>query len=67
MSNTQKSSSKRPTHHAFHVVEREGKEAIWTRVGSAWAHSDGKGFNIQLHVAPLDGRITLRVPSTDNE
>jgi hypothetical protein len=28
-----------------------------------WAHNDGKGFNIQIETVPLDGRITLRVPS----
>jgi hypothetical protein len=60
-----KPAAKLPTHHAYHVLERNGKDAIWTRVGSAWAHNDGKGFNIQLHVAPLDGRITLRLPSED--
>ena len=27
------------------------------------AHNDGKGFNIQIETVPLDGRITLRVPS----
>lgn len=66
MSETSKTTGKRPTHYAFHVLEREGKDSIWTRIGSAWAHNDGKGFNIQLHVTPLDGRISLRVPSEDN-
>lgn len=65
MSETTKSSSNRPTHYAFHVLEREGKDAVWTRIGSAWAHGDGKGFNIQFHLTPPDGRITLRVPSED--
>jgi len=31
--------------------------------GSAWAHADGNGFNIQLETVPLDGRIALRVAS----
>lgn len=66
MSDNPKPSSKRPTHNAFHVLERDGKDAIWTRIGSAWAHSDGKGFNIQFNMVPLDGRITLRVPPEDN-
>ena len=30
------------------------------RIGVAWQHKDGKGFNIQLECVPLDGRITLR-------
>lgn len=66
MSDTIKSTNKRPTHHAFHVLEREGKDAIWTRIGSAWTHADGNGFNVQLHVAPLDGRISLRIPTDKN-
>jgi len=41
----------------------EGKKGFWTRIGAAWAHADGKGFNIQLDVAPLDGSIALRVQS----
>jgi hypothetical protein len=39
----------------------EGQKSFWTRIGSAWAHADGKGFNVQLDVAPLDGRLSLRV------
>jgi hypothetical protein len=55
--------SKSPTHIAYHVRNREGGEGIWTRIGSAWAHKDGNGFNIQIETVPLDGRITLRVAS----
>jgi hypothetical protein len=59
-----KTAGKAPTHIAYHVRDRgEGKKGFWTRIGAAWAHSDGKGFNIQLDVAPLDGSITLRVAS----
>ena len=60
---TEAKASKRPTHTAYAVRERQGKDAIWTRIGAAWAHADGKGFNLQIEVVPLDGRITIRVPS----
>ena len=51
-----------PTHIAYQV--RDGKDkGFWTRIGAAWQHKDGKGFNIQLDVVPLDGRIQLRVSS----
>lgn len=53
--------SKAPSHIAYQVRDREGKKGFWTRIGSAWPHADGKGFNIQLDVVPLDGRITIRV------
>ena len=58
---TTTSASKIPTHAAYHVRDRKGGEAIWTRIGSAWQHADGKGFNVQIDVVPLDGHISLRV------
>lgn len=60
---TNASTSKLPSHSVYQVRDREGGKSFWTRVGSAWAHGDGKGFNVQLECVPLDGRITLRVAS----
>jgi len=54
---------KTPSHIAYQVKDRQGKKGIWTRIGSAWPHADGNGFNIQLDVVPLDGRVSLRVYS----
>ena len=65
--NTASTGSKTPSHIAYHVRDREGKKGFWTRIGSAWAHNDGKGFNIQIECVPLDGRITLRVASEKKE
>ncbi len=59
--NTQNAALKAPSHIAYHVRDREGKKGIWTRIGSAWAHADGKGFSLQVEMVPLDGRISLRV------
>jgi hypothetical protein len=59
--------SKTPSHIVYHIRNREGGEGFWTRIGSAWAHKDGHGFNIQLETLPIDGRITLRVPSEKTE
>ena len=58
---------KAPTHIAFHVKNRDGKNAIWTRIGSAWAHRDGEGFNILLETLPTDGKVTLRVRTEKEE
>lgn len=63
----QTATGKLPSHAAYHVRDREGQPSFWTRIGSAWAHADGKGFNIQIEFVPLDGRITLRVPSDKKE
>ncbi len=55
-----------PTHIAYHVRDTGDGKGFWTRIGSAWTHKDGKGFNIQIDVVPLDGRITLRVAGETN-
>ncbi len=54
--------SKAPSHVAFHVRDTANGKGFWTRIGSAWPHKDGRGFNVQLDVMPLDGAIKLRVP-----
>jgi hypothetical protein len=62
MTNTKQKSpaSKAPTHIAYTVRDVADERSFWTRIGSAWAHADGKGFTVQIDVVPLDGRITLR-------
>jgi hypothetical protein len=37
------------------------KRAMWNKVGSAWLHKDGKGFNVQLESLPVNGRLVIRV------
>jgi hypothetical protein len=51
---------KRPSHIAYQV--RDGAEGAshFNRIGSAFAHKDGRGFNLKLDSVPVDGRITLR-------
>lgn len=51
--------SKVPTHGIF-VVEGDGDAAFWTRIGAAWAHQDGNGFNLSLAAVPLSGRLVVR-------
>ena len=65
--NEKDAASKAPSHIAYQVRDREGKKSFWTRIGSAWQHADGKGFNVQLEAVPLDGRVTLRVASEHKE
>jgi hypothetical protein len=59
--------SKLPSHNVYQVRDREGRKPIWTRIGSAWAHKDANGFNVQLDCIPLDGRIVLRIASEKKE
>jgi len=55
-------SGKAPGYIAYQVREGTDK-GYFTRIGAAWSNKDGKGFNIQLDSVPLDGRITLRLPT----
>jgi hypothetical protein len=64
---TETTASKTPTHIAYHVRESKNGKSYWTRIGSAWAHGDGKGFNAQIEFVPLDGRIAFRVASEKKE
>jgi len=43
-------------------TDRGGAEkANWIRVGAAFPHKDGKGFNAELRALPVSGKIVLRL------
>lgn len=50
---------RKPTHRIYRVVG-DGEHAVWTELGAAWAHNDGKGFSITCDAIPLAGRIVMR-------
>ena len=52
--------SHQPTHKAFTVIKREGKEDYWLDICVAFPHKDGRGFTIKLQAFPLDGKIVCR-------
>lgn len=61
MTNTATQSNK-PTHRAY-AVSKRGEKSRWQEIGAAWAHRDGKGFNLKLDYLPLNGaELVLRVP-----
>ncbi|MCA0248977.1 MAG: hypothetical protein LCH93_20390 [Proteobacteria bacterium] len=54
----------RPSHRVFAVAEarEEGGKAFWADIGAAWAHGDGKGFDVVLNLLPMQGQnIVIRV------
>lgn len=60
-----------PTHRAYFVQQPRGEayKSEWIELGSAWPHSDGKGFDVVLKVLPVGGfagRITLRTIEPSN-
>ncbi len=59
------SDSNKPSHHAYTIrdYERDGKkDAYWTKIGVAWRHKDGNGFDVVLEAFPVNGRISIREP-----
>jgi hypothetical protein len=56
----------KPTHIAWHVTERNG-QSYWTRIGVAWQHKDGNGFNVEIALMPRDGKLALRVATDKRE
>lgn len=58
----------KPTHYLYNVIDRENdvddeKNGIWTRIGAAWPHGDGKGFSIKPDIPmiiSLKTRLVLR-------
>jgi hypothetical protein len=51
---------RQPTHHAYTVIKHQGRKDYWVKIGSVFPHKDGKGFNVTLQAAPLDGKIVCR-------
>ena len=58
-------SDNKPTHRAF-LVEDKGPDvkAQWREVAPAWAHRDGKGFDVLIPPGmSLSGRVVIREAS----
>jgi hypothetical protein len=59
-----------PTYlNVFTVEEYEsnGKtQKRWTKIGAAFPHKEGLGFNIELKAFPVDGRLVV-LPPPDND
>jgi hypothetical protein len=50
-------SSNAPTHEIFAVTRGGDKDtkSRWQKIGAAWPHKDGDGFNLKLEYLPLNG------------
>jgi hypothetical protein len=59
--------NQQPTHRVYTVVKREGQDDFWLPIGAAFAHQDGKGFNIMLQALPTDGKVVLREPKDGSD
>lgn len=52
---------KKPDLIAYSVRKTEAGE-FWTRIGVAWKHANTEGFNAEVPVFPLNGRIVFLPP-----
>lgn len=52
----------RPSHLAYSVREASDGRQFFNRVGAAFPHRDGQGFNLDLEAFPVGGRVVLRAP-----
>jgi hypothetical protein len=58
--------------HALNVFtveeyENNGKTGKkWTKIGAAFPHKEGLGFSIELRAFPIDGRLVVLPPDTDD-
>jgi hypothetical protein len=55
-----------PSHIVYAVTKGKDKRSYWRKIGAAFAHSDGEGFNILLEYLPLNGGdIVIRKPKSE--
>ena len=47
--------------------DKNRKARSWTRIGAAFPHKEGPGFNIELKAFPRDGKLVVLPPSEDAE
>ena len=38
----------KPSHRAYTVIKREGKDDYWLNLGVCFPHDDGEGYNLLL-------------------
>ncbi|POZ49679.1 hypothetical protein [Methylovulum psychrotolerans] len=63
---TEEKKHNKPSHTAYIVRDYTKKDtgeadSSWLKVGAAWLHKDGKGFDLQLEALPVDGRLVIRL------
>ena len=56
-----------PSFNVYTVEDRgENEDPFWLKIGAAFSHKDGKGFNIVLSASPPNTRLVMRVPADEN-
>ncbi|GAB4182358.1 MAG: hypothetical protein Tsb002_03530 [Wenzhouxiangellaceae bacterium] len=53
-------SGRKPDFIAYQVQQGQDGQAYFNKIGAAWQHKDGEGYELDLAAVPVDGRISLR-------
>ena len=53
-----KTESNKPSHYAY-VIEGEGENTFFTKVGAAWPTKKGTGLMVKLTATPVGGRLFI--------
>ena len=58
-----KTNNRKPDFNVY-MVSGGGKDrkGFWTKIGAAWKHEDGEGFNVSLEAFPTNGQLVIRAP-----
>lgn len=51
---------RKPDYIAYNVTDGKEGKGFFNKVGAAWQHKDGQGYDLQLDSMPVNGRVTLR-------
>jgi hypothetical protein len=50
----------------FTAARKTNDASPWTRIGAAFPHKESLGFSIELKAFPIDGRLVVLPPDTDD-
>jgi hypothetical protein len=51
---------RKPDYIAYNVTDGKDGKGFFNKVGAAWRHKDGQGYDLHLDSMPINGRVTLR-------
>lgn len=57
---TTETKEKKAPSHGIYIVQGEGENARWIKIGAAWKNKDGKGMNLILDSLPLTNKVVVR-------
>ncbi len=57
---TKETKEKKAPTHGVYVVQGDGDNKRWIKIGAAWQNKDGKGMNLILDALPLTNKVVVR-------